>query len=161
MNEFLTAMTRVIHHHRGTIDKYMGDSVMAFWGAPLATPDHARRAVLAALDMQEEMNRLNGRFAERGWPRLRLGIGINTGQMSVGNMGSEFRMAYTVMGDAVNLASRLEGLTRECGVGIIASEFTRDEVPEVRFMELGRTDVRGREGPVTILRATGHAGSAQ
>ncbi len=155
MNEFLTAMTRVIHHHRGTIDKYMGDSVMAFWGAPLATPDHARRAVLAALDMQEEMNRLNGRFAERGWPRLRLGIGINTGQMSVGNMGSEFRMAYTVMGDAVNLASRLEGLTRECGVGIIASEFTRDEVPEVRFMELGRTDVRGREGPVTIYEPLG------
>ncbi|MDQ2070716.1 CHASE2 domain-containing protein [Natronospira bacteriovora] len=155
MNEFLTAMTRVIHHHRGTIDKYMGDSVMAFWGAPLDMPDHARRAVLAALDMQEEMHRLNNRFAERGWPRLRLGIGINTGHMSVGNMGSEFRMAYTVMGDAVNLASRLEGLTRQCGVGIICSEFTRNAVPEVRFMELGRTDVRGREGPVTIFEPIG------
>lgn len=155
MNEFLTVMTRVIHHHRGTIDKYMGDSVMAFWGAPLDAPDHARRAVNAALDMQVEMERLNERFAERGWPRLRLGIGLNTGHMSVGNMGSEFRMAYTVMGDAVNLASRLEGLTRQYGIGIIVSEFTRAAVPEVRFMELGRANVRGREGPVTLYEPLG------
>lgn len=155
MNEFLTAMTRVIHQRRGTIDKYMGDSVMAFWGAPLDAPDHARQAVLAALDMQAEMERLNERFAERGWPRLRLGIGLNTGHMSVGNMGSEFRMAYTVMGDAVNLASRLEGLTRRYGTGIIASQFTRAAVPEVRFMELGRANVRGREGPVTLYEPLG------
>ncbi|MCP1726724.1 adenylate cyclase [Natronospira proteinivora] len=155
MNEFLTGMTRVIQNHRGTIDKYMGDSVMAFWGAPLDAPDHARRAVLAALDMQREMVRLNRQFGERGWPHLRLGIGINTGHMSVGNMGSEFRMAYTVMGDAVNLGSRLEGLTRQYGVGIIASQFTRNAVPEVRFMELGPVAVRGREGPVTLYEPLG------
>ncbi|MEA5446638.1 adenylate/guanylate cyclase domain-containing protein [Gammaproteobacteria bacterium AB-CW1] len=155
MNEFLTSMTRVIHQHRGTIDKYMGDSVMAFWGAPLDAPDHARKAVMAALDMQKEMDRLNQRFGERGWPQLRLGIGINTGHMSVGNMGSEFRMAYTVMGDAVNLASRLEEMTRRYGVGIIASEFTRNAVPEVRFMELGRESVRGRESVVTVYEPLG------
>jgi len=155
MNEFLTGMTRVIHNHRGTIDKYMGDSVMAFWGAPLDTPDHARQAVLAALDMQREMDRLNRQFGERGWPHLRLGIGINTGNMSVGNMGSEFRMAYTVMGDAVNLASRLEGLTRHYGVGIITSQFTCEAVPEVRFMELGPAAVRGRERPVTLYEPLG------
>lgn len=155
MNEFLTAMTRVIQRRRGTIDKYMGDSVMAFWGAPLETPDHARQAVFAALEMQREMSRLNGRFRRRGWPVLTLGIGINTGQMSVGNMGSEFRMAYTVMGDAVNLGSRLEGLTRNFDVGILCSEFTRDAVPDVEFMELDRVSVRGREKPVTVYEPLG------
>lgn len=155
MNEFLTAMTRVIHRRRGTIDKYMGDSVMAFWGAPLETPDHARQAVFAALEMQREMSRLNGRFRRRGWPVLTLGIGINTGQMSVGNMGSEFRMAYTVMGDAVNLGSRLEGLTRRFDVGILCSEFTREAVPDVAFMELDRVSVRGRENPLTVYEPLG------
>ncbi len=155
MNEFLTAMTQVIQRRRGTIDKYMGDSVMAFWGAPIHTPDHARQAVFAALEMQREMSRLNGRFRRRGWPVLSLGIGINTGHMSVGNMGSEFRMAYTVMGDAVNLGSRLEGLTRQFGIGIICSEYTRQAVPDVRFMELDRASVRGRGEPVTIYEPLG------
>jgi adenylate cyclase len=128
MNQFLTRMTRVIQRHRGTIDKYMGDSVMAFWGAPLEDTRHAGNATLAALAMQREMRELNRQFGDCGWPELRLGIGINTGVMSVGNMGSEFRMAYTVMGDAVNLGARLEGLTRVYGVDIIVSQFTREAV---------------------------------
>ena len=95
MNAFLTTMTGVIHHHRGTIDKYMGDSIMAFWGAPLPDSEHARHALQAALDMHGKLENLNRRFRDRGWPLLRIGTGINSGAMSVGNMGSTFRMAYT------------------------------------------------------------------
>jgi adenylate cyclase len=158
MNEFLTRMTRVIQRHRGTIDKYMGDSVMAFWGAPLEDSRHAGNATLAALAMHREMDDLNQLFRDWGWPELRLGIGINTGVMSVGNMGSEFRMAYTVMGDAVNLGARLEGLTRVYGVDTLVSQFTRDAVDGVVFVEIDRVCVRGREEPVSIYEPLGTEG---
>ena len=125
MNELLTALTRVIYNHRGTVDKYMGDAVMAFWGAPLNDPDHASGAVAAALNMTEAIEKAQQRFMEKGWPEIRMGIGINTGPMNVGDMGSEYRMAYTVMGDAVNVGSRLEGLTRIYGVNVIVSESTK------------------------------------
>src|SRR5262249_40566581 len=104
MNGFLTPLTRVIYRHRGTIDKYMGDCIMAFWGAPLSDPQHARNAVLTGLEMQAAMDALQPQFRARGWPELHIGVGVNSGRMSVGNMGSDVRVAYTVMGAAVNLA---------------------------------------------------------
>jgi adenylate cyclase len=151
MNQFLTPMTSVIHDHRGTIDKYMGDAVMAFWGAPLSDPEHARHAVQAGLGMLARLEELNRSFASRGWAAIRIGVGINTGPMSVGNMGSEFRMAYTVLGDAVNLGSRLEGLTKGYGVSMLVSEVTKDAVPEYAYREVDRVRVKGKDRPITIF----------
>jgi adenylate cyclase len=156
MIEYLTAMTRIIHEHRGTIDKYMGDAIMAFWGAPVHDQDHASNAMLAATRMVSELRALRPRFRERSWPELRIGVGINTGDMNVGNMGSRYRRAYTVMGDAVNLGSRLEGLTKTYGVSIIVSRFTRDAAPEFAYRELDRVRVKGKEEPVTIYELVGH-----
>ena len=130
MNEFLTPLSRVVYGHRGTIDKYMGDCIMAFWGAPLPDTRHAYHAVLSGLEMQRELAALQPHFKERGWPEIRIGVGINTGRVSVGNMGSEVRVAYTVMGDAVNLASRLEGITKEYGAGVVVGEVTKAAAPE-------------------------------
>lgn len=155
MNEYLTPMTHVIHHHRGTIDKYMGDAIMAFWGAPVADPDHARHALLAALAMIDELKVLQEAFKAKGWPPINIGVGLNTGIMTVGNMGSEFRMAYTVMGDAVNLGSRLEGITKQYGVHIIVSEFTREKAPEFVYRELDRVRVKGKDEPVAIFEPIG------
>lgn len=150
MNEFLTPLTLVIYKHRGTIDKYIGDCVMAFWGAPLPAPNHATLAVQAALKMTEAMTVLAPKFKARGWPELAIGIGLNTGRMSVGNMGSEVRVAYTVMGDAVNLASRLEGITKQYGVDILVGEDTRKQVEGVVFREIDRVLVKGKREPITI-----------
>jgi adenylate cyclase len=155
MNEFLTPLTRVIYRHRGTIDKYMGDCIMAFWGAPLADPQHARSAVLAGLEMHRVLDELQPQFTKNGWPPINIGVGVNTGRMSVGNMGSEIRRAYTVMGDAVNLASRLEGITKQYGVKMIVGEGTRSQVPEVLFRELDRVRVKGKDEPVAIFEPIG------
>jgi len=160
MNEFLTPMTQVIHKHRGTIDKYMGDCIMAFWGAPLADADHAKHALEAAMAMIESLHALQTQFQARGWPPINVGVGLNTGEMIVGNMGSEFRMAYTVMGDAVNLGSRLEGLTKEYGVHIIVSEFTQTQVPDYLFRELDHVRVKGKDKPVVIYEPVCPAGQA-
>lgn len=157
MNEYLTPMTHVIHSFRGTIDKYMGDAIMAFWGAPVPDPDHPRHALLAALGMMEELKKLRESFKAKGWPPIDIGIGINTGVMTVGNMGSEFRMAYTVMGDAVNLGSRLEGLTKQYGAHIIVSEFTQQKLPDFLFRELDRVRVKGKDEPVAIYEPIGPA----
>ena len=156
MNALLTPMTRVIHKNRGTIDKYMGDAIMAFWGAPLANAEHARHALYAALQMMEELKVMQDEFRQRGWPAVNIGIGLNTGDMNVGNMGSEFRMAYTVLGDAVNLGSRLEGLTKEYGVNIIVSESTKAAIPEFLFRELDLVRVKGKKEPVAIFEPVGH-----
>lgn len=161
MNEYLTAMTQIIHRHRGTIDKYIGDAIMAFWGAPLPDPEHARHAVAAALEMQAALPELNARFIERGWPTVRVGIGINTGMVSVGNMGSDFRRAYTVMGDTVNLASRLEGLGKEYGAPIIVGETTQAEVPDLVYRELDKVCVKGKVEPVTIHEPIAPAANEQ
>ena len=158
MNEYMTPMTRIIHKHRGTIDKYIGDAIMAFWGAPIRDPAHARNAVLAAIEMQEALAALRPQFIQRGWPEVKIGVGLNTGTMSVGNMGSEFRMAYTVMGDAVNLGSRLESLTKQYGVGIIVGELTQKAVPDMVFRELDRVRVKGKDEPVAIYEPLGAAG---
>ena len=108
LNTLFTPLTEVLYKHHATIDKYIGDAIMAFWGAPIEDPNHAQHALTAALEMQEVIKKLGPVFKENGWPELTMGIGINTGVMNVGNMGSRYRMAYTVIGDAVNLAARLE-----------------------------------------------------
>ncbi|TDJ23763.1 MAG: adenylate/guanylate cyclase domain-containing protein, partial [Gammaproteobacteria bacterium] len=156
MNALLTPMTRVIHKNRGTIDKYMGDAIMSFWGAPLRDPEHARHALDAALDMMDELKIMQMEFKERGWPEVNMGIGLNTGNMNVGNMGSEFRVAYTVLGDAVNLGSRLEGLTKTYGVNIIVSETTKDSISGFTFRELDLVTVLGKNEPVAIFEPLGH-----
>ncbi len=158
MNEFLTAFTRVIHRHRGTIDKYMGDCIMAFWGAPLHSDSHARDAVFAGMEMLEVLHKLQQEFKARGWPQIRMGVGINTGRVVVGNMGSEVRVAYTVMGDAVNLASRLESLSKEYRVDFIVGEATRAAVPGVVYRELDLVRVKGKDKPVAIYEPVGLEG---
>lgn len=155
MNEFLTPLSRVVYKHRGTIDKYMGDCIMAFWGAPLPDADHARHALLAGIEMQATLAALQPRLKARGWPEIRVGVGINTGRVSVGNMGSEVRIAYTVMGDAVNLASRLEGITKQYGVGIIVGEHTRNAVTDFVYRELDHVRVKGKDKPVAIYQPIG------
>ncbi len=127
MNRFFSEMTAVIREHRGTLDKYIGDAIMAFWGAPVADPAHAAHAVQAALAMGEWLGGLNTELARRGLPPIGVGIGLNTGLVCVGDMGASMRRSYTVMGDAVNLASRIEALTRHCGVEVLAGQATRDE----------------------------------
>ncbi len=156
MNAFLTPITRVIHDHRGTIDKYMGDAVMAFWGAPLVDLNHAHNALYASMAMVEAMNELKDEFKARGWPPLKIGIGLNTGIMNVGNMGSEFRMAFTVLGDAVNLGARLEGLTKQYGVDIIAGEETKKAASDIIFRELDRVRVKGKDSAVSIFEPVGY-----
>ncbi len=155
INGFLTPITEVIHHQRGTIDKYMGDAVMAFWGAPLADPQHALHALTAAMQMIQRVNELRPEFEARGWPDIKIGIGINSGEMNVGNKGSEFRVDYTVLGDAVNLGSRLEGLTKVYGVDIIVGENTRHALPEFEFRELDRVRVKGKDKPAAIYQPLG------
>jgi adenylate cyclase len=157
MNQFLTPLTRVIHKRRGTIDKYMGDCIMAFWGAPLADAQHERNAVLAGLEMLATMDALQPQFAARGWPALHIGVGVNSGRMSVGNMGSDIRVAYTVMGDAVNSASRFEGLTKQYGVSMIVGEATRAACRDIVFRELDRVRAKGKTEPVAIYEPIGPA----
>jgi adenylate cyclase len=159
INEYLTSMSLVIRDHRGTLDKYIGDAIMAFWGAPVADTEHARHGVLAALGMQARLLEVNELVRLRGWPPIRIGIGVNSGMMSVGDMGSRVRRAYTVMGDAVNLGSRLETLTRVYGVGIIVGQGTRDLVRDGVFRELDKVKVKGKDEPVAIFEAVGIEGS--
>jgi adenylate cyclase len=158
INDYLTAMSLVIRNNRGTLDKYIGDAIMAFWGAPVADPEHARQAVITAMAMQAELDQLRAQMRERGWPDIRIGVGVNTGSMSVGDMGSKLRKAYTVMGDAVNLSSRLEGLTRVYGVGILVGPNTRQVVKDVVFREIDRVRVKGKDEPVAIFEPIGMEG---
>ncbi|MBF0152455.1 MAG: adenylate/guanylate cyclase domain-containing protein [Magnetococcales bacterium] len=157
MNFFLTPMTQVIQKHRGTIDKYMGDAIMAFWGAPLTDPKHAENALNAAMEMIQTMHELGSQLKERGWPTLKIGVGLNSGIMNVGNMGSEFRMAYTVLGDAVNLGSRLESLTKQYGVNTLVGESTRKLVAGYLFREIDLVRVKGKDEPVAIFEPLGRA----
>ena len=160
MNEYLTPMTRLIidkDKYQGTIDKYIGDAIMAFWGAPLFDPNHAKHGVMAAMEMQKLAAELTAQFKTRGWPEIRIGVGVNTGTMAVGNMGSSFRRAYTVLGDPVNLAARLEGLTKEYGVGILVSETSKDAAPGIVYRELDRVRVKGKDQAVSIYQPIGIA----
>jgi adenylate cyclase len=159
MNKYLGAMTIVIRKHRGTLDKYIGDAIMAFWGAPVDDPEHAKNAVLTGLEMDIALRELNNNLVARGWPELKIGIGVNSGPMTVGDMGSPVRQSYTVMGDAVNLGSRLEGITKQYGVGFIVGEGTRELVKkEFVFRELDRVRVKGKADPVKIYEPVGEEG---
>lgn len=158
MNAFLSPMTRVIQANRGTIDKYMGDAIMAFWGAPLRDENHAEHAVRAALAMGRTMDELSDSFIARGWKPLKIGVGLNTGVMSVGNMGSDFRLAYTVMGDAVNLGSRLESLTKQYGIFTQISEYTLAQVPGLIAREVDLVKVKGKDQPVRTFEPLGFDG---
>ena len=156
LNEYLTEMTRVIHQRHGTLDKYIGDSVMAFWGAPLEHPRHAASACGAALEMKLRLEGLQRQWALQKRPLFDIGIGLNTGVASVGNMGSELRYGYTAIGDAVNLASRVEGLTRVYGTGILVAESVvaacgTGSAQEFLFRELDLIRVKGKTQPVTIF----------
>lgn len=158
INEYLTTMSLVIRDNRGTLDKYIGDAIMAFWGAPVADPSHHRNGVMTAIQMQQKALALNEEFRKRGWPEFRIGIGLNSGVMSVGDMGSKVRKAYTVMGDPVNLGSRLEGITKQYGVGILVGESTKKGVPDVVFREIDRVRVKGKDEPVAIFEPIGFDG---
>lgn len=152
LNDFFTPMTRIIFNNRGTIDKYVGDMIMAFWGAPLRDDQHALHAVTTAMEMLEEVEILKPIFRQAGYPELDIGIGINSGVMNVGDMGSQYRRSYTVIGDSVNLASRLEGLTRQYGVDLIVNETTRKGMEEYLFQRLDRVQVRGKTESVDIYQ---------
>jgi adenylate cyclase len=158
MNEYLGAMTAVIQRRRGTLDKYIGDAIMAFWGAPVEDSEHAGHAVATAMQMQSALIEVNRGLTARGWQPLKIGVGINTGQMTVGDMGSNVRKAYTVMGDAVNIASRLESLTRHYGVGIIVGDDTRRGATGMVFREIDRVRVKGRQGTLAIHEPIAEAG---
>ncbi len=151
LNEYLTKMTDIVFKYDGLLDKYMGDAIMAIWGAPLDQPDHVRRACLTALDMVEELHRLQKKWSAEGMPFLNIGIGVNAGPMVVGNMGSDRRFDYTVMGDSVNLGSRLEGLNKLYGTNIIVSEMAYYRVrDEFWGRELDLVRVKGKDQPVKI-----------
>lgn len=156
MNSFMTPMSEIILQHSGTIDKYIGDCIMAFWNAPLEDKNHARHACLAALKMQEfirhfnESRRREAEQAGKPFLEVTIGIGINTGEASVGNMGSEYRFDYTVLGDEVNLASRLEQLTKQYGVTTIIGQNTAAKVPDLHPRELATLQVRGKTIPTRI-----------
>ena len=158
MNTYLTEMTEVIQQRRGTIDKYIGDAIMAFWGAPLADPEHAVHGLEAALDMQKRIRNLDETFVKRGWPILHVGAGLNCGEMNVGDMGSKFRRAYTVLGDTVNIASRLEGLTKEYGVGILVTEEMVKAAQGFVYREIDKVAVKGRTQGINIFEPMGKSG---
>ena len=152
LNEYLTEMTDVVFETEGLLDKYIGDAIMAVWGAPLEQTDHPVRACRTALKMLDRLTKMQQKWEAEGTPRLDIGIGLNTGLMVVGNMGSDRRFDYTVMGDSVNLASRLEGINKEYGTQIVISEFTYEKVKDDFFCrELDAVKVKGKARPVKIF----------
>ena len=157
MNRVLTPLSNAILEHKGTIDKYMGDAIMAFWNAPLEDADHPRHAALAALDMRDRLAGLNKEMRadhdeRRGaYQPVRIGVGLNSGDCSVGNMGTEQRFDYSAMGDVVNIASRLEGQTRIYGGDIIIGESTAGRIRDFALLELDRIRVKGKNEPVTMF----------
>jgi adenylate cyclase len=156
LNEYFTRMVEIVFRHHGTLDKFVGDMVMALFGAPLDDPDHADHAVEAALEMIDALHELNARWHAAGRTELDIGIGINTGPMIAGNIGSEAIMSYTVIGDAVNLGSRLESLNKQYGTRIIISKMTRDRLSGgYRVRPLGDVVVKGKTQPVEIFELVG------
>ncbi len=151
LNTVFSRLTDQIRGNRGTIDKYMGDCVMAFWGAPVDTPDHASLAVKTALEMANAIRNLNEEHRAQGLPEIGIGIGLNTGTMCVGDMGSDIRRSYTVIGDSVNLGSRLEGLSKTYGVDIVVSESTRKQANDFAWQELDKVRVKGKDNAVAIF----------
>lgn len=151
LNEYFTAMTRIILKHGGTVDKFIGDAIMAFWNAPVEEKDHAKLACRAALEQIEALKDLQKKWAEQNLPAIKIGCGIHTGPAIIGNLGSEERFDYTAIGDTVNLASRLEGLTKEHDAAIIITESTYEKVKDAfECKKIGTTKVKGKEESVVI-----------
>jgi adenylate cyclase len=161
INEFLTPMTEIIMEHKGTIDKYIGDCIMAFWNAPLDDPDHAKNAVAAAQGMRRRLVELNDAWAAEGRRSLHVGIGVNTGECSVGNFGSNQRFNYSLLGDPVNLSSRLEGLTKLYGVDLIIGEESAKRLDDPGLLELDLVAVKGKQQAVRIYTLPPHRVEAQ
>ncbi|MBK8014556.1 MAG: adenylate/guanylate cyclase domain-containing protein [Deltaproteobacteria bacterium] len=161
LNRYMTPMTDIVLAHQGTLDKYIGDAVMAFWGAPIPNPDHAALACQASLEMQETVARLNVDLERDGLPRIDIGIGLSTGPMTIGNMGSDAHFSYTALGDRVNLGARLEGQTKLYGVGILISEETHQRIHD-RYLcrQLGAIRVKGRVEPVLVYELLGPQASS-
>jgi adenylate cyclase len=155
LNQFFSTATRIIHAEGGTLDKFIGDAVMAFWGAPQRQADHAERAVRAAVALKAAAGPLNASLAAQGLPSLKFGIGLATGVVCVGDLGSNLRRSYTAVGDAVNLAARIEALTREWGCGLLIADSTRQACGEAAqswpWQEITQTQVRGRQQYVTLF----------
>jgi adenylate cyclase len=151
LTAYFDAMTPIIHAHRGTVDKYIGDAIMAFWGAPLDDADHAEHAVRAALEMQRAMDRLRAGLLARGLPPIGMRIGIHSGTAVIGNVGSQARFSYTAIGDAVNLAARLEGANKAFGSGILLSDATAARLPhDIGLRPLDDVIVKGKTEPVRV-----------
>lgn len=159
LNRYFTPITRAIFEHDGTVDKYVGDMVMAFWGAPLKDENHATHAVLAALSMLEITENLKAEFRRDGLPEINIGIGINTGTMSVGDMGSNYRRAYTVLGDAVNLGARLESITKFYGAKLLVGPATKAQATGIHFLLVDQIVVKGKSEPVRVYEPLGKEGS--
>ncbi len=159
INSFLTPVSDIIIAHGGTIDKYIGDAVLAFWNAPLDQPDHAQRACQATLQIMSRLAELNREWrqeaeaAGRPFEDVRIGIGVSTGQCCVGNLGSDRRFDYSAIGDTVNIAARLESLTKVYGLTLLVSDSTLDQAPDPRFFEVGLVRLKGREGATRIFTA--------
>jgi adenylate cyclase len=153
INEYLNEMTNIILHNGGTIDKYMGDCIMAFWNAPLPCENHAEMAVKSAIEIEEKTNELKKKYESRGLPPINVGTGINTGDCIVGNMGSESRFDYSVIGDAVNLAARLEATAaREDYVDFktIYSSHTMEQLIDIKSRPIGKIKVKGKDELIEI-----------
>lgn len=150
LNRYFTPITEAIFNHQGTIDKYVGDMVMAFWGAPLDDAQHPLHALESAIEMLTILDRLNPQLLALGYPEIRVGIGINTGPMDVGDMGSSFRRAYTVLGDSVNLGSRLENLTKFYGIDILVGPETQKQCSTWAFRFIDKIQVRGKNDSVDV-----------
>lgn len=161
LNEYLTKMVEILLANGGTLDKFIGDAVMGFWNAPVGDPDHARHAVTCAIEMLEETARIRERWEKEGKASLRIGIGINTGDAVAGNIGAEQVFSYTVIGDAVNLASRLESKNKDYGTELIVSEFTLARIAdEFDVVYLDEVKVKGKDKAVKIYDVRGRAKSA-
>jgi adenylate cyclase len=160
LNQYLSDMTELVFEYQGTLDKYIGDAVMAFWGAPFEVDDHATSACNSALKMMQRVREMQRQWQALGKPQLDIGIGLNSGVASVGNMGSELRYGYTALGDTVNLSSRLEGLNKDYGTHIIVNESTYATTREAKFVyrELDLIRVKGKTQPVIIYELIGRAG---
>lgn len=151
LKRYFSPICESIFQHSGTIDKFVGDMVMAFWNAPLNDENHAENSIICAFDMLKITDKLTEEFVKEGWPEIKIGVGINTGEMNVGDMGSEHRRNYTVLGDSVNLGSRLEGLTKYYGVQLLVSEFTLEKCPNLTFRPIDKVKVKGKDEAVAIF----------
>jgi len=159
LNDYLTEMTDIILKYDGTVDKFEGDAIIAFFGAPVPYEDHARRACLVAIEMQQRLAEMRTVWKTQGKHELYMRIGMNTGEMVIGNMGSKTRMDYTMMGDSVNLAARLEGVNKQYKTETMISEFTFAKVKgDIETRELDRIRVMGKKEPVKIYEVLGRKG---